>query len=147
MDQKKDHFFRRVVRFTVLVGSSVTFMVSPVAAQGMGGGWEPTAGHLARTVTHLLGIVGGMTIIYFTDRIRRQTRGSALETTSRYVIVGTALFVLVFLGMEANHLLGIDLWYFAEGMALTRTWFMIVLATMILLYTLAFRTLIKEVGT
>lgn len=128
-----------------LFGGIATVFATPVAAQGMGG-WEATPGHLARTLAHLIGIGGGVAILYYVEQIRRETRGSTLATSSKYVLVGTALFILVFVGMEANHLLGIDLWYFARGMDLTQTWWMITLAAMMLLYTLGFRTLVNEVS-
>lgn len=136
---------RRTLTSGLLLGGIATVLTTPAAAQGMGG-WEATPGHLARTLAHLIGIAGGVAILYYVERIRRETRGSTLATSSKYVLVGTALFILVFVGMEANHLLGIDLWYFARGMDLTQTWWMITLAAMMLLYTLGFRTLVKEVS-
>lgn len=135
-----------VARLGVVGISVLTVMTAPAAAQGMGGGWEPTLGHLVRTLVHLIGIVGGFVIIYFANQVRQETSGSTMATISNYVIVGTALFILVFLGMEANHLLGVDLWYFAEGLALTQTWYMIALAGMMLLYMLGFKQLVESVG-
>lgn len=136
-----------VVRGGIVVGGVATVLATPAAAQGMGGGgWEPTLGHVLRTLAHLVGILGGLTLVYFVDQIRRETRGSTVATSTKYVLVGTVLFVLVFVGMEAQHLLGVDLWYFARGQDLTQTWWMIALAAMMLLYTLGFRTLVKEVG-
>lgn len=146
MKRERTGFSRQFVRTVTVVAGVLATVVSPVAAQGMGGGWEPSLGHLARTGTHLLGIVGGLVIVYLANRIRSETSGSVVATTSTYVIVGTVLFVLVFVGMEANHVLGVDVWYFADGMDLTRTWYMIALAGMMLSYTLGFRALVKEVG-
>lgn len=133
-----------IARLGVMGISVLTILIVSVAAHSMGR--ELTIGHVLRTLVHLIGIVGGLAIIYFANQIRRETSGSEMATISKYVIVGTVLFVLVFMGMEATHLFGVDLWYFADGADLTRTWYMISLAVMIFMYTLGFRKLVKAVG-
>lgn len=134
----------------VVVGAlAVGFLAAiavPAAAQGMRGGWEPTAGHLARTLAHGVGIVGGLVIVYLADDVRRKTRGSTLGRASLLVEVGTALFVLVFLDMEVGHLVGAGLWTGTSSMGVTRLWWMAALAAMIGLYTLSYRTLVTEIG-
>lgn len=121
--------------------------VDPVAAQsGMNAPWEATPGHIARTAAHLVGILGGLGIIYYADSVRRRTRGSTLGRSMLKVEVGTVLFVTVFLGMESAHLLGVKLWYFADTMAVTQLWYMITLAVVMLLYTLSYRTIVREMG-
>lgn len=141
---------RRRIRW--VVGGSLAIVVlavgpGAVAAQsGMGAPWEATPGHVARSVAHLIGIGGGLVIVYNADAIRRRTGGSTLGTSMQFVEAGTVVFVLVFLGMEAEHLLGIHLWYFADTMAITQLWYMIALAAVMLLYTLAYRNLVVEMG-
>lgn len=116
------------------------------AVAGFVGRWEATPGHVLRTLAHMVGIFGGVAIVYFTDDIRRKTRGSAMETSSFIVEIGTILFVAVFVGMEAQHSLGIDLWYFASTMRLTQTWWMISLSLVMASYAVAYRYLVEEVG-
>ena len=128
----------------VVVGALALATLAAVA--GFVGQWKPTPGHVLRTLAHMVGIFGGVAIIYFTDDIRRKTRGSAMETSSFVVEMGTVLFVAVFVGMEARHSLGVDIWYFASTPATTQTWWMIALAGVMLSYAVAYRYLVAEVG-
>lgn len=124
-----------------------TVVVAPIATRGtVNSGWELTPGHVARTLAHLVGIVGGLGIVYYAETVRGRTKGSTLGTSMLYVEVGTALFVAVFLGMEAQHLLGVGLWYFADTMAVTQLWYMVALTVVMLLYTAAYRALVVEMG-
>jgi hypothetical protein len=113
---------------------------------GVSASWEFTVGHVARTVAHLIGIGGGLVIVYYADEVRWRTSGSALARSMGFVEAGTALFVLVFLGMEADHLFGVRVWYFADTMALAQLWYMIALTVVMLCYTAAYRTLVVEMG-
>lgn len=131
----------------VTTAALLVMAVEPVSAQtGMNAPWEPTPGHLARTGAHLVGILGGLAIIYYADRVRRRTRGSTLGRSMLMVEVATVLFVTVFLGMEGAHFFGVQLWYFADTMAVTQLWYMLTLAVVMLLYTLSYRTLVVEMG-
>ena len=130
---------------TLLVGCFLAAIAVPAAAQ-MRGGWEPTVGHLARTLAHGIGIVGGLAIVYFADDIRRKTAGSTVGACALLTEVGTALFVLVFLDMEVGHLLGAGLWTGSSSMGVTRLWWMAALAAMVALYTLSYRSLVRDVG-
>lgn len=136
---------RTVIR-SVAVVALVSLFAMPAAAAGMSGGWKPTAGHIARTTAHVVGILGGLVIMYYTNEIRRKTQGSTMARSSLLVLAGTGLFVLVFLGMESGHLLGIDLWYFTSTKAVTKFWWMTVLAVVLVLYTLSYRNIVKEMG-
>lgn len=109
-------------------------------------GWEPTAGHLARTAAHLTGIIGGLVIIYLANRIRLSTIGSSLARISKLVMIATGLFVLVFLDMEAGHILGVNLWYFTESMLMGQLGWMTTLAVVLTLYALSYRKLVRELG-
>lgn len=128
----------------LLVGVSVVAMLGAVV--GVIGRWEPTVGHVTRTTAHLVGILGGVAIVYLTDDVRRKTRGSAMGTSSLLVELGTVLFVAVFVGMEAQHSLGVDVWYFAGTQAVTQAWWMISLAVVMLCYAVAYWYLVREVG-
>lgn len=130
---------------TLLVAGLLAAIAVPAAAQ-MRGGWEPSVGHLARSGAHLIGIVGGLVIVYLADDVRRKTEGSTVGSASLLVEAGTVLFVLVFLDMEAGHLLGTGLWTGTNSMGVTRLWWMAALAAMIGLYTLSYRTLVTDVG-
>lgn len=132
------------LRGALLAGLLVA-IAAPAAAQ-MRGGWEPTTGHLARTLAHGIGIVGGLVIVYFADDVRRKTAGSTVGACALLTEVGTALFVLVFLDMEVGHLLGSGLWTGAGSMGVTRLWWMTALAAMVTLYTLSYRRLVNDVG-
>lgn len=129
-----------------LIAGLLVAIATPAAAQGMRGGWEPTAGHLARSIAHAIGIGGGMAIIYYADVVRRKTAGSTVGHSSLLVEAGTILFVLVFIDMEVGHLFGIGLWSTTASMGVTRLWWMAALAGMIALYTLSYRTLVTEIG-
>ncbi len=72
-------------------------------------GWEPTAGHLVRTGTNLLGVGAGLLALFYAERIRRRTRGSSFESSVAWFEVGTMIFVLDFLLQELRHGLGIKL--------------------------------------
>ena len=120
--------------------------VALVAGDPSGSSWEATPGHVARTAAHLVGIAGGLGIVYYAVTVHARTRGSTLGRSMFLVGVGTALFVLVFLGMESQHLLGVDLWYFADTMAVTQLWFMLALTAVMALYTVAYRNLVVEMG-
>lgn len=124
-----------------------TVVVAPIATRGMvNSSWELTPGHVTRTLAHLVGIMGGLGIVYYAASVRERTKGSTLGTSMLYVEAGTVLFVAVFLGMEAQHLLGVQLWYFADTMAITQLWYMIALTVVMLLYTAAYRNLVVEMG-
>lgn len=129
----------------LLVGL-LAVIATPAAAQGMRGGWEPTVGHLARSLAHLIGIVGGLAIVYLADDIRRKTKGSTVGNSSLLVEAGTVLFVLVFLDMEVGHLFGVGLWTGSSSMGVTRLWWMAALAAMVGLYTLSYRTIVTDFG-
>lgn len=144
MTHVRRHLKKTLVSGVILVGF-LTVIAAPAAAQ-MRGGWEPTLGHLARSFAHLIGVVGGLAIVYFADNVRRKTAGSTLGHVSLLVEAGTALFVLVFLDMEIGHALGVGLWTASSSMGVTRLWWMAALAAMIGLYTLSYRTLVTEVG-
>lgn len=144
MTNRKRRITTALVR-TLLVAGLLTTIAVPAAAQ-MRGGWEPNAGHLARTAAHGIGILGGLAIAYYADDVRRKTAGSTLGQVSLLVEVGTALFVLVFLDMEVGHLLGTGLWTGANSMGVTRLWWMAALAAMIGLYALSYRSLVTDVG-
>ena len=130
---------------TLLVAGLLAAIAAPAAAQ-MRGGWEPSLGHLARSGAHLVGIVGGVLIVYLADDVRRKTGESTVGRASLLVEAGTVLFVLVFLDMEVGHLLGSGLWTGASSMGVTRLWWMAALAAMIGLYTLSYRSLVTDVG-
>ena len=130
----------------ILVAALLAAIATPVAAQGMRGGWEPSVGHFARSIAHWIGIVGGLAIVYLADDVRRKTKGSTVASSSLLVEAGTAVFVLVFLDMEVGHLLGTGLWTGTSSMGITRLWWMAALAAMIALYTLSYRTLVTQVG-
>lgn len=117
-----------------------------VAGRLVDSSWEPTVGHVLRTAAHLVGIAGGLGIGYYALTVRGRTMGSTLGRSMGYVTVGTGLFVLVFLGMESQHLLGVKLWYFADTMAITQLWYMVGMTAVMLLYTLAYRSLVVEMG-
>lgn len=134
-----------VIGGAVAVGV-LTAIATPAAAQGMRGGWEPTVGHLTRTLAHVIGVVGGLAMVYFADDIRRKTAGSTVGACALLTEVGTALFVLVFLDMEVGHLLGTGLWSGSRSVGVTRLWWMTALAAMVALYTLSYRTLVRDVG-
>lgn len=129
----------------VLVACGLALVSVPALGPSLSG-WQPTVGHLARTIAHFIGITGGLMIIYYTDAIRQRTAGSTLERTSTLIEVGTAFFVLVFVGMEAQHSFGVQLWYFADSMYVTQTWWMITLTLVMVLYTLSYRKLVNEIG-
>ncbi len=112
----------------------------------MSAGWEPTVGHVARTVAHLIGIVGGLVILSLAEIIRRRTKGSAMSSSMLMVEIGTLLFVLVFLDMEANHFLDVQLWYFADSMLIRQTWWMVALAFVMGSFALAYRRILRKVG-
>lgn len=131
---------------TLVAVAFLAAIAAPAAAQGMRGGWEPTAGHLARTLAHGIGVVGGVAIVYFADDIRKKTAGSTVGACALLTEVGTALFVLVFLDMEVGHLLGAGLWTGGSSVGVTRLWWMAALAAMVALYTLSYRTLVRDVG-
>ena len=135
----------RTALWGALLVGFLAAIAAPAAAQ-MRGGWEPTMGHLARTLAHGIGIVGGLAIVYLADDIRRKTSGSTVGACALLTEVGTALFVLVFLDMEVGHLLGSGLWTGSSSMGVTRLWWMAALAAMVALYTLSYRSLVKDVG-
>lgn len=137
--------FASIAARTVVVGAFVVAITVPAAAQ-MRGGWVPSAGHLARTGTHAIGIVGGLAIVYYADDIRRRTAGSTVGAVALLTEVGTLLFVLVFVDMEVGHVFGVGLWSGGASMDVTRLWWMGGLAAMVALYTLAYRTLVTDVG-
>lgn len=128
----------------IVVGVIALVMLASIA--GFLGSWEATPGHVLRSLAHMVGIVGGVAIVYFTEEIRCQTRGAAMETSSFIVEMATILFVAVFVGMEAQHSLGVDLWYFAPAGTITQTWWMISLALVMASYAVAYRYLLEEVG-
>lgn len=131
----------------VIVAALLSIAVIPIAAQSwITSSWELTPGHVARTAAHLVGIAGGLGIVYYAETVRRRTEGSTLGRSMLLFEVGTALFVLVFLGMETEHLFGVRLWYFADTMAITQLWYMIALASVMLLYTAAYRNIVVEIG-
>lgn len=72
-------------------------------------GWEPTAGHLVRSATNILGITGGLIGLVVAERLRRRTAGAAFESSVAWFEVGTMVFVLDFLLQELRHGLGINL--------------------------------------
>ena len=123
----------------------VSLLATPAAAQGMGG-WEPTVGHIARSLAHLIGIVGGLVIFYLAADLRRQTKGSTVGTSSLIVAIGTLMFVLVFLSMEAMHAFGRNFWYFADTDMIRKTWWMIGLTLVIGSYSMSYRYLVEKVG-
>lgn len=125
----------------------ISLFATPAAAQGMGGmGWEPTAGHIARTLAHFIGIVGGLVIFYLAADLRRQTKGSTVGQSSLIVAVGTLMFVLVFLSMEFIHAFGRNFWYFADTAMIRKTWWMIGLTLVIGSYSMSYRYLVEKVG-
>lgn len=145
----KQNDTNRIATTAVRVGLAVGFLAAiatPAAAQMMRGGWEPSLGHLARSAAHLIGIVGGLVIVYYADVVRRRTRGSTVARSSLLVEVGTALFVLVFLDMEVGHVAGVGLWSASASTGVTRLWWMAGLAATIALYTLSYRSLVTDVG-
>ena len=134
-----------MLRRGLLLTGFVSLFATPAAAQGMGG-WEPTAGHIVRTVAHLIGIVGGLVIVYFAYDLWKQTKGSTVGKSSFIVAVSTLLFVLVFTSMEAMHALGRNFWYFADTDLIRKTWWMIALTIVITAYTVSYRYLVQKVG-
>lgn len=129
----------------IVVVAFVGAVAVPAAAQ-MRGGWVPSAGHLARTGAHAIGILGGLVIVYYVDDIRRKTAGSTVGAAALLTEVGTLLFVLVFVDMEVSHVFGAGLWSGSASMDVTRLWWMGGLAAMVALYTLSYRTLVRDVG-
>lgn len=121
-------------------------ITGPAAAAGMRAGWTPTVGNVARSIAHLVGIAGGVVIAYYADVIRRKTAGSTVGVAALLTEVGTLLFVLVFTDMEVGHVLGTGLWSGVAPSGVTRLWWMAGLAAMVSLYTLAYRSLLRDIG-
>lgn len=137
--------FASIAARAIVVGAFVFAITVPAAAQ-MRGGWVPNAGHFARTGAHAIGIVGGLAIVYYVDDIRRKTAGSTVGAAALLTEVGTLLFVFVFVDMEVGHVFAVGLWSGGASMDVTRLWWMGGLAAMVALYTLAYRTLVTDVG-
>lgn len=148
--QKRRGIFGTLRQGLILTGC-LSLFATPAAAQGMGGmggmgGWEPTLGHIARSLAHFIGIAGGLVIFYLAANLRRQTKGSTVGKSSLIVAIGTLMFVLVFISMEAMHAFGRNFWYFADTDMVRKTWWMIGLTLVIGSYSMSYRYLVEKVG-
>lgn len=128
-----------------LVLLSLTFLSDPVAAAGSG--WSATPGHIARSLTNLLGIGGGLIAIYYAEKLRRKTRGSAFEGSIAWFEVGSMVFMLDFLLQELRHAFGIKLIAGSVGPppAQFHVFFMMSMAGLsivMVLYALSFKSLL-----
>lgn len=142
-------FSRPVLNKACLIAlvAALVLVAESAAGQGMRGAWAPDIGHMSRSVAHWIGILGGLAIIYFSLSVRRNMGGSPVANCGLLVGVGTALFVLVFLDMEAGHLLGRGLWSATVSNEIAQLWWMTALAAMITLYTVSYRELVVGVGS